>query len=92
MNYAKAIGQPVLSVMGLFNGVFICNIQVPNAITTHPHHRCCAPGALTERDAGVHQTSQLVGNLLGSLILLFGGGDAATQILFYTLLAITLAR
>jgi len=36
--------------------------------------------------------SQLVGNLLGSLILLFGGGDAATQILFYTLLAITLAR
>lgn len=63
VNYAKAIGQPVLSVMGLFNGIFICNVQM----------------------------SQLVGNLLGSLILLFGGGDAATRILFYTLLAITLA-
>ena len=45
VNYAKAIGQPVLSVMGLFNGVFICNIQVPNAITRTPASLLAAPQA-----------------------------------------------
>jgi hypothetical protein len=39
VNYAKAIGQPVLSVMGLFNGVFICNIQVPHTRTTTAAHQ-----------------------------------------------------
>lgn len=36
VNYAKAIGQPVLSVMGLFNGIFICNVQVPNTVIHTP--------------------------------------------------------